>query len=340
MNKIVVRKLQERDVEDVVEIFAADGLIHNEEERDRTRKRLKRTASEPVWYDHFLVAEMDGRVVGRVILEAAYPPYSELINLYVLPKYQGIGVGSRLVKSCIRTASSKKCFLMSAMADPVGNLPAHRLYSKFGLRPGILGDPSVKRGHMWLFRFSKESCISEFLKKHPFAEPSVSPSKLGFHDQMLYRMSWRDPQTEDKIDLFIEGQPSQTPDGTAPRIAGLSYKEKDLEIEALVKEQNRTIRRGETSGFTTSFWNLGSKPLQTAFNFFIPNGAILSPLPENLSPIEIDPRNEKTIQFEFTWSFDCRLPDFTTFPTILATCCFTVEGLKYPFFISAGFEKK
>ena len=48
-------------------------MIHNEEERERTWRGLKKNALEPGSYDHFLVAEMDGKVVGRVIFEAAYP---------------------------------------------------------------------------------------------------------------------------------------------------------------------------------------------------------------------------------------------------------------------------
>ena len=144
LKEVKVRRFREGDVEDVLGIFTADGLIHNEEERERTRKGLQKSAREPKWYDHYLVAEVDGKVVGRVILEAAYPPYSELVNLYVLPEYQGIGVGSCLVQSCVKTATTSKSFVMSVMTDPVGNLPAHRLYSKFSFRPGILGDPSLR----------------------------------------------------------------------------------------------------------------------------------------------------------------------------------------------------
>ena len=103
--RIVVRKFRESDVDDVVELFDQDGLIHNDEEREKIRKNMEKNATNPLWYDHYLVAEVDGKVVGRVILEAAYPPYSELINIYVLPSYQGIGVGTRL--SIDRSIDSK-----------------------------------------------------------------------------------------------------------------------------------------------------------------------------------------------------------------------------------------
>lgn len=247
-------------MEDVLEIFTADGLIHNEEGRERAREGLEKNAREPEWYDHYLVAEGDGKVVGRVILEAAYPPYSELVNLYVLPEYQRIGVGSCLVQSCVKTATTSKSFVMSVMTDPVENLPAHRLYSKFSFRPGIIGDPSSERGHMWLFRFSEESCVSEFLTRHPFAEPEVSRSRVHFHDRMLYRMSWPDPQTKDGMDLFIEGQPSQTLEGTMPRIAGLSYQEGDTNLELSAMEKDDSISEGRGSGFTVGIRNKAPHP--------------------------------------------------------------------------------
>ena len=340
LKKIIVRKFQESDVEDVVEIFSQVGDVRTEEERKRTLEHLKKAAREPRWYDNYLVAELERRVVGRVILEAAYPPYSELINLYVHSNYQGRGVGSSLVQSCIKIASAHKCFVISAMTDPVGNLPAHRLYSKFGFRPGILGDPSAKRGHMWLFRFSEESCVPEFLKRHPFAEPSVASSKVDFQGRMLYCMAWRDPQSEDKLVLYLEGQPSQIPEGTMPRIAGFSYQEKDVGLEALVQEQSKIIRRGETSGFITSLWNIGTKPLQIALSASIPDGTVLALSSQLLPPIEINPKNERTIQFELTWPSSCDLPEFTTFSTVPATCFFQIEDLEQPLFASAGFEKE
>jgi len=337
---MIVRKFRESDVEATVEIFAHVGLIRNEEERKRTLERLRKASREPEWYDHYFVAELDGRVVGRVILEAAYLPYSELINLYVHSDYRGMGVGSSLVQRCIEEASARKCFVMSTMTDPAGNLPAHRLYSKFGFRPGILGDPSVKRGHMWLFRFSEESCVSEFLERHPFAEPSVSPSKVDFHGRTLYRMAWIDPQPEEKMALYIEGQRSQTPAGTMPRIAGFSYKEKDVELEALVKEESKIIRQGGTSGFVTSLWNLGSKPVKIMISASVPDGVIVTPTPQTLSPSEITPLKEKTMQFKIAYPSNCKLPSFTSFSTMLATCFFMVEGLKYPLFASTGFDIK
>lgn len=336
LTKIVVRKFRESDVEDVVEIFDQVGLVRNVEDRNAQVKRLTKTAREPEWYDHYFVSEIDGKVVGRVILEAAYPPYSELANLYVHSDCRG--VGSSLVEGCIEAALARSCPILSVMTDPVGNLPAHRLYSKFGFRPGILGDPSKKRGHMWLFRFSEQTCVSEFLRRHPFAAPSVSQHKVDFHGRLLYRMAWRDPQTGERIDLYIEGQPSQTLEGTMPRIAGFCYKEKDARLEASLAEQVEIITRGETSKFAVSIWNLGSRTLRITSNASVPEGTDLTP--QSLPPIEIDPKNEKTIQFVLTWPSSCSLPEFTTFATVPVTFFFEIEGLRRPLFASAGFRRE
>jgi hypothetical protein len=56
------------------------GAVRNVEDRNALVKRLTKTAREHEWYDHYFVAEIDERAVGRVILEAAYFPYSELIS--------------------------------------------------------------------------------------------------------------------------------------------------------------------------------------------------------------------------------------------------------------------
>jgi len=337
LNKIIVRKFREKDAEDVADIFTQVGLINNQDKRKRALESLRRTAKEPEWYDHYLVAEMNERVVGRVILEAAYPPYSELINLYVHSDYQGQGVGSSLVQKCIEIASSKKCFIMSVMADPVGNLPSHRLYSKFSFKPAILGDPAIERGHTWLFRFSENSCISEFLKRHPFAESSVSESKVIFHERMLYRMSLRDPQTKEKIELYLEGQPSQTSEGTMPRISGFSCKE--MGLEAIVKEESKTITKGGKTKFEVSIWNISLKPLKIALQVSIPEGTLLNPPIEHALPIEIGSANERDIIFEFAWPSSCKLPDFTSFSTIPVTVFFVIEGFTHPLIVSAGFDK-
>ena len=333
----MVRRFQEGDLEVVLEIFSSIGLIHGDEERDRYRGHLRRAAIQPPWYDTHLVAEFDGRVVGRVILEAAYPPYSELINLYVRQNYHGRGVGTCLVQACIEAAKAFRCFVMTTMTDPMGNLPVHRLYSKFSFRPGIHGDPHTERGHTWLFRFSEESCVAAFLRKHPFAEPHVSPSKADFHGRPLYSMHWRDPQTGEALALYLEGKPSQTPEGTMPRIAGFSYKEGGTGLEGLAQELVKTIREEGTSGFKVYLWNNGSRRLEVEFGASIPLRLELNPSPQDLQAIDMGPNEEKKLRFEIKWLSGSSLP-YTTFPTIFVTFFLLLKGLGQPLLTSVGFE--
>jgi len=339
LKKAIIREFQEKDAEDVVEIFQTYGMVHDEDEKKRTLDLLRKIGREPKWYAHHLVAELDGGVVGRAVLEAPYPPYSELINLYVRPEYCGMGVGSGLVQNCIDLASTMGSLLMLSMTDPVGNLPAHRLYSKFGFRPGILGDPTIERGHTWVFRFSEKSCVSEFLKRHPFAEPSVSRSKVDFHGRMLYNMAWCDPQTEEELSFFVEGQPSQTPEGTMPRIAGFSYEENSAKFDLLVRDQDRVIRQGETSRFAVSIWNFGPETLRIAYSVSVPDGTELVVVSPVAPSFEVAPDEVEHMQFRLTWLSGFSLPDFTSFSTVPATCFFAVGGFERPLFASAGFER-
>jgi hypothetical protein len=124
-----------------------------------------------------------------------------------------------------------------------------------------------------------------------------------------------------------------------PRIAGCSYKEKDTAVDVLVQEQTKIIKQGGKSHFTISLWNLGFKLIQIMLNTSIPNGMTLTPQPQQIIPVKIDGKNEKTMQFELTWPSSCKLPIFTTFSTVPATCYFIIENFENPLFGSAGFEK-
>jgi len=190
---------------------------------------------------------------------------------------------------------------------------------------------------MWLFRFSEESCVSEFLKRHPFAEPVISSTKTDFHDRILYNMAFKDPQTEKELALYVEGQPSQTSEGTMPRMSGFSCK--DIGLEALVREESKTIIKGGNAGFTVSIWNLSSKPLRIATTVSLPKGTKLNASTKNNFSITISPANVKNLYYEFTWPVDCQLPDFTTFSTVPATIFLKVEDFNHPFFVTAGFNK-
>lgn len=330
-----LKTCQESNPGAVVEVDVVTETNDDINRYNEVRERLY-----PGWYNHQIVAELDGKVVGRVSLEAPYAPYSELGNPWVHPDYRGRAIDACLVESGIEAASMHECLVVLGKSTLADDASAYRVFSTVGCKPRISEAPSEKKRQTWLFRFSEKTAVSEFLASHPHAETSISPSKVDFHGRRLYQMSWRDPQTTDKIDLFIEGQSIQAPNGTMPRVSGLSYNACGLELEALITEQDRIIRQGRPAEFTLSIWNRSVTPVQILLSAFIPNGTVLTPTPQRLSPIQINSANEKTIQFQLTWTRRCNLPCFTTFPTVVVTCFFGIKNHKYPLFVSAGFEKE
>jgi len=88
------------------------------------------------------------------------------------PSYRGRGIGKRLAEECIRISEDRGFYIQYLMTD-VSSSIAHRLHSKYGFIPVILPQKIVKGRDMWLYRFSKETFIKEFLNTHPFTRYSV-----------------------------------------------------------------------------------------------------------------------------------------------------------------------
>ena len=169
-------------------------------------------------YSKVLIALSDDGVVGKVTLDVAFPPYSEIVNLVVHPEYQGKRIGTKLVEECIKISESRGHNIQFLMTE-YNNIPALNLYKKFNFYPAI---PS-KRKQLWLFRFGKGSFIENFLKTHPLFEFKVSRKKINFHDEKLYGISFADIMSNACLKVYFRGQPGQ--EGTMPRIAGISFME-------------------------------------------------------------------------------------------------------------------
>ena len=324
---VVVREFRDEDVDDIMEMYSLmKWPISVEGMKSWSRK------SE---YTRVLVAERNGKAVGKVTFDTAYPPYSELVNLVVHPNYRRIGIGSRLIQSCIEVAHRKRCSIISAMANPA-NHSAHRLYSKFGFHIGIL--PDSKEGKMWLFRFSEDPPLGKFLFTHPFSQPSVSPHKILFHDHPLYEMKWIDPMTEDEMILYLEGQPGQPREGgTMPRIAGISYKEGDMALDCVVHEKQKLIGLEREALFDLRIVNAGRKDLRVeGLEFTLPKGSKV--LPKKTIPRKLRTGESKTVKLKFKLLSNFDVPTLS-FGTILATSCLKFVGTETRFVITAGFER-
>ena len=94
-----------------------------------------RTSSAWLPYGSF-VAEVDGRVVGHVLLtratltsdDDAEHPVLALAPVAVLPEWQGRGVGSALVRASIASATAAGDSLLTVLGHPA-------YYPRFGFRP-------------------------------------------------------------------------------------------------------------------------------------------------------------------------------------------------------------
>ena len=95
----------------------------------------------------YLVAELDGRVVGGGglgPLAGAGPDVCELRKMYLLPECRGLGIGRRMLEICLERARElgyRTCYLETlAQMDR-----ARDLYERFGFLP--LEAPMGDTGH-------------------------------------------------------------------------------------------------------------------------------------------------------------------------------------------------
>jgi ribosomal protein S18 acetylase RimI-like enzyme len=99
----------------------------------------------------YLVAELDGKVVGHCFVKRERPG-SELSHVGVLSMlvdrdYRGIGVGGRLLREMIK--SSRKKFETIYLRVFSSNVRAKGLYKKMGFRSFGIGPRFVKRGRKY-----------------------------------------------------------------------------------------------------------------------------------------------------------------------------------------------
>ncbi len=157
---VIVRWLRPRDEHGESVVRAADWWPHT-----RPNRHLHwpaPTFTDPVKQYPPLVAEIEGKVVGRVFLEAICPPFGELQNMSVLPEFRGRGAGSALVDECV-SRLARKGFLAAFLQTGFDNLAAQRLYARKGFTVAA-------RGVMLrLVRFINLPILDRFFYDHPLA---------------------------------------------------------------------------------------------------------------------------------------------------------------------------
>lgn len=123
----VIRPFLSSDEEAVVAVWRACGLTHpnNDPHKDIARKMK-------VGPELFLVYEMDGQIVGTVMV--GYEGHRGWINyLGVLPEYQGRGLGRELMDQAEAMLIARGCAKINLQIRAT-NTKVIRFYEKIGFR--------------------------------------------------------------------------------------------------------------------------------------------------------------------------------------------------------------
>ena len=250
-------------------------------------------------YSKVLIALSDDRVVGKVTLDVAFPPYAEIVNLIVHPEYQRKGIGTKLIEECIKISESKGHNIQFLMTE-YDNIPALNLYKKFNFYPAILS----KRKQLWLFRFGTGSLVQNFLKAHPLFEFKVSRKKVSFHGEKFYEISFADIMGNAHLKVYFRGQPGQ--EGTMPRIAGISFMEGKKAFDLVVYE----------TPFELGIFNYG-EGVSLKIEPLSPNGLEVF-IEKQILKLSRNQNERIKIDFKKTRDFDTPL-DYLSFRTIVAS---------------------
>ncbi|MEM3565729.1 MAG: GNAT family N-acetyltransferase [Candidatus Bathyarchaeia archaeon] len=138
MSHVEVRRANGHDVSRLVSLaeeFMPETATH--EERLSILKGSLKDSDYELW-----VAEMNGDIVGFIDLWIIHDfchggKLSYIQNLYVVPKYRRLGVGSKLLQKIIERAE-KKGVLEIHVVTEFDNEAAIRLYKKHGFEKGSL----------------------------------------------------------------------------------------------------------------------------------------------------------------------------------------------------------
>lgn len=325
---VTVRAIQERDVDQVVEMHR---LIGSPVDAETVRNWCREDT-----YSRRLVAEVDGRAIGKVTLDTAYPPYSELVNLMVHPDYRRRGVANRLVQGCLEAARSRGHPIILLMTEPE-NTPAINLYARNGFINCLPGGPG-EREFVWMMRLPEDSVAGRFEREHSSCRFTPPRGMTLFHERSLYEMLWEDPLTGSLLGLLLEGQSGQPMQGgTAPRIAAARIKDRTRSVDLLIREEQAIIEAGKDARFRLLTVNSGEEDITIeGIGHLHPNGVRMSE--ESTPPTTITPGAEVITQFTAGLEHGFDVP-ILSFATVLLTLSVKIRGIEPPILVTAGFER-
>ncbi len=323
------RLLEERDIPDILQVLFTEEFYRKSPEH--IKRHLKRKAEQGLGkYENNLVAEREGKAVGRAVIDTPYPPYAELAGLLVHPKYRGQGVGTELVEGYISLARRFNCNIMYVMTEKDGSAE-NRFYKRFGFQPAMLQGYHEEEKEICLFRFSDTPGYKELMQHHPLSILSVSGGKTNFHGKQVYEMKWSDPQTDDFLVFYLEGKRFDS----MPRITGISRKEKAMAFDAWIDLTTPDVTTERPRKFNVHLENNGEERLNLLINFMLPKGTTINGQPSKTISSELDKEASWELKFDVKPDFD--VPPLS-FYTVLVTCQLQFNGFSSSFPISAGFE--
>jgi GNAT superfamily N-acetyltransferase len=142
-NDLVIRKAEDRDLEDLLSILAQLGSTSPlDSALDNVQRAWHQIQSQP---DRaLLVAEVRGRVVGTI--DCSLTPnlthdarsYITIENFVVDSAHRRRGVGTALLNAVIEQARRTGCYKIQLQSD-IKRLEAHRLYEAVGFKASAQG---------------------------------------------------------------------------------------------------------------------------------------------------------------------------------------------------------
>jgi len=151
MNEIRIRAREARDLTAITALFSCPGVIRGTlqlpfRSEDERREQFERRPPGA----HFLVAEIDGRVVGQLGLQVQQSPrrrHCGGIGMAVHDDFAGRGVGSALAAAALELADRWLALRRIELEVYTDNAAAIALYEKFGfVREGTLRDFAFRDG--------------------------------------------------------------------------------------------------------------------------------------------------------------------------------------------------
>ena len=255
---------------------------------------------------------VDGLIVGRVILEAPYRPYCELVNLCVRPDYRGRGVATALVRESIRRARETgfKYMVLQEYHDSA----AHGIYEKVGFVNATVGE--MQR----LIKLLDVPLVSIFLQHHPNA--TFISEAAPEHGERRWRLLWR--VGDDYVALLLQGGSCQgDSDGFQPVVQACEFVRGGVGLVAGV-ETVPELARGEVADLVVALENCATEKFEGVVRaMLLPDTEVVGEFGASVAQIELEVGESATIRLPIRvhHEFSCDAQRFCSYPS----APFTVE---------------